>query len=210
MAEQMYSTNGRSLKALALLSLGLKNDDGSPVFNTSILPWSAALRPSALKMTAKELRREILRRCVAAGNVLHAPRPNQWPVPKSTEWLESNPIVDDNEVAFIRATISHRITVAKRMVIHMADPQVVNNQLITDTIFREIARHRNAPPNESNQLALPYSAEDCCYLTQHIRPADSSCDICLCQTLAEQVVQHLILQCKNCAALPMQSQGQQP
>ena len=116
MAEQMYSTNGRSLKALALLSLGLKNDDGSPVFNTSILPWSAALRPSALKMTAKELRREILRRCVAAGNVLHAPRPNQWPVPKSTEWLESNPIVDDNEVAFIRATISHRIIVAERIV----------------------------------------------------------------------------------------------
>ena len=116
LAEQMYSENGRSLKALALLSLGLKNDDDSPVFNTSILPWSAAVRPTALKMTAKELRKEIIRRCVAAENVLHAPRPNQWPVPKATEWLEKNPIVNEHEVAFIRATISHRITVAERIV----------------------------------------------------------------------------------------------
>ena len=116
MAEQMYVTNGRSLKALALLSLGLKNDDDSPVFNTLVLPWSAALRPSALKMSAKELRAEVLRRCVAAENVLHAPRPNQWTVPKATQWLEANPIVHDDEVAFIRATISHRIAVAERIV----------------------------------------------------------------------------------------------
>ena len=48
-SELMYVSQGRSLKALALLSLGLKNDDGTPTFNQSVLPWSAAVRPSALR-----------------------------------------------------------------------------------------------------------------------------------------------------------------
>ena len=53
LSEIMYASHGRSLKALAVLSLGLKNNDGSPTFDPSVLPWSAALRPSAL-IYAKE------------------------------------------------------------------------------------------------------------------------------------------------------------
>ena len=116
-SELMYVSQGRTLKALALLSLGLKNDDGSATFNPSVLPWSAALRPSALKLTAKELRGEVARRSVAAGNVLNAPRPTQWPVGKATEWLVANPIVAEDDVQFIRQTIAHRIQVAERAAI---------------------------------------------------------------------------------------------
>ena len=112
-AELFYVNEGnRSLKSLAILSLGLTSDDGSPLFNPSILPWSAALRPSALKKTADDLRNEVKRRCVA-GNVPNAPRPKQWTVAKSTDWLEKNPIVADNEVAYIKTIIAHRITVAQ-------------------------------------------------------------------------------------------------
>ena len=110
----MYVSEGRSLNALAILSLGLKDDDGSPTFNPSVLPWSAALRPTALKMTAKDLRAEVTRRNVAIENVLTAPRPGKWTVAKATEWLVANPIVAEAEVAFIRATIAHRISVAER------------------------------------------------------------------------------------------------
>jgi hypothetical protein len=117
LAEQRYAAEGRTLKALAVLSLGLKNDDGTPTFDPLVLPWSAALRPTTLKMTAKELRAEIVRRTVAAENVLNAPRPNQWPVAKATEWLVANPIVAEDEVKFIRATISHRIAVAERALV---------------------------------------------------------------------------------------------
>ena len=97
----MYVSEGRSLNALAILSLGLKDDDGSPTFNPSVLPWSAALRPTALKMTAKDLRAEVTRRNVAIENVLTAPRPGKWTVAKATEWLVANPIVAEAEVAFI-------------------------------------------------------------------------------------------------------------
>ena len=119
-AEQMYIEQGRSLKALALLSLGLKNDDDTPTFDLAVLPWSAA-KPKTLKMGAKELRDEVMRRNVTAENVLHAPRPAQWPVKKATDWLVSNPIVAEDEVAFIRATISHRISVADRAALQAPD-----------------------------------------------------------------------------------------
>ena len=114
LSELMYEAENRSLKALALLSLGLLNDDGSPTFNPAVLPWSAALRPTTLKMTANELRNEVIRRTAAAENVLNAPRPKQWTVARSTDWLINNPIVAVDEVAFIQATIAHRIVVAER------------------------------------------------------------------------------------------------
>ena len=100
------------MKSLAILSLGITNDDGSPLFNPSILPWSAALHPSALKMTANDLRNEVKRRCVAE-NVPNAPRPNQWTVANCTDWLEKNSIVANDEIACIKNSIAHRITVAQ-------------------------------------------------------------------------------------------------
>lgn len=121
LAEQQYAAEGRTLKALAVLSLGLKNNDGMPTFDPSVLPWSAALKASSLKMTAKELRAEINRRSIAAEN---GPRPNQWSVPKATEWLMANPIVAVADVAFIRATIAHRISVAERS--NIAQPGAIS------------------------------------------------------------------------------------
>ena len=112
-SESMFVDKGRSLKALALLSLGLKRDDGSYVFNPSVLPWSAATRKTAIKMTAGELREEVLRRSVAAGNKKH-PRPSQWTVTTAMNWLNENPIKNAEEVDFIMSTVSRRIEIAQR------------------------------------------------------------------------------------------------
>jgi hypothetical protein len=106
-AEIFYVAENRSLKALAILSLGLLNNDGTQTFNQSVLPWSAALRPTVLKMNANDLSGEVTRRN-------DAPRPGQWTVGKATEWLLNNPIVAPDEVAFIRVTIAHRISVVER------------------------------------------------------------------------------------------------
>ena len=156
LSEIMYASHGHSLKALAVLSLGLKNNDGSPTFDPSVLPWSAALRPSALKMTAKDLRDEVKRRSEAAGDdALTAPRPKQWTVGKATEWLETNPIVADDEVAFIRHTIQHRINVAE-----------LSN---CSDVFR-----RNAPPHGQDQEELLLRHYNCYFYHQHIHENCSS------------------------------------
>ena len=79
-SELMYESKNCSLKALALLSFGLLNDDGSQTFNPVVLPWSAALWSTTLKMTANELRNKVVRRTAAAENDLNAHHPKQWTV----------------------------------------------------------------------------------------------------------------------------------
>jgi hypothetical protein len=77
LSKQRFVAKNRSLKALEILSSGLLNDDGSPTFNLAVLPWSADLWPTSLKITAKDLRVEVIRRNMATKNVLNAPRPGQ-------------------------------------------------------------------------------------------------------------------------------------
>ena len=56
-------------------------------------------------MTAAELKEEVVRRSVAAGNNKH-PCLNQWTVTTAMNWLNENPIKNDQEVAFIKSNIS--------------------------------------------------------------------------------------------------------
>jgi hypothetical protein len=57
-------------------------------------------------MTAVELKEEVVRRSVADGNNKH-PCPNQWTtVTTAMNWLNENPIKNDQEVAFIKSNIS--------------------------------------------------------------------------------------------------------
>ena len=113
-AETFYEGNGNSLKALAILCQGLTDKDGQPLVNPSALPWSAAERPSAIKLTAGDLRKEVERRTIASGNILAGPRPKAWTIPRLSKWLDDNPISDVAEVAFIKSTIAERVHVAKR------------------------------------------------------------------------------------------------
>ena len=89
------------LEVSAILSLGLLNDDDSPMFDLPVLPWSADQCPTALKMTAKELHAEVTWHSIAAENVLHAPRPSQWTVARATDRLINNPIIARDKVVFI-------------------------------------------------------------------------------------------------------------
>ena len=114
LAEQRYAAEGCTLKALGLLSLGLKNGNGMPTFDPSVLPWSAALKATSLKMTSKELRAKVIRHSTAKENVLNAPCQSQWPVARATKWLQANPIAATADVAFIQATIAHQLAVTER------------------------------------------------------------------------------------------------
>ena len=112
-SELCYAAQGCSLKALAVLSLGLFDADGSPTFNPSKLSWSAALKQSTLKMIAKELHAKVVCHVIATKNVLSVPHPAALTVLRATEWLVANLITAEAEVAFLRGTISHCIAVAE-------------------------------------------------------------------------------------------------
>ena len=63
-SEMMYVVTSHKLnKVLAILTIGLINNDVSTLFNPSVLSCSTALWPSALKLTAKDLKAEIERHC---------------------------------------------------------------------------------------------------------------------------------------------------
>ena len=117
-------------------------------------------------MTAKELHSEVIHHCVVAENILSAPHPAAWPVLKATEWLVTNPITSVDDVAFIRATIAHRVAVAERCLMGQpgaasSDPSLVskgNNwsgkyvhlqliHVIVDDVDIKVAyiRHHHAP-----------------------------------------------------------------
>ncbi len=67
LAEKFYISHGRSLKALAILSLGLLNEDGDPIFDVKALPWSSAEKVSNIKPTASDMKEEVERRASVAG-----------------------------------------------------------------------------------------------------------------------------------------------
>jgi hypothetical protein len=78
-SELIYIANGRSLKALAILCEGLCDDDGDPLVDLSILPWSSARKSSDVKPSANELRTEMLCRFkIESGDNSLTPRPNKW------------------------------------------------------------------------------------------------------------------------------------
>ena len=121
-AEIFYQGNGNSLKALAILCQGLTDIEGAAIVNPATLPWSAAERPSAIKLSASDLRKEVERRTIVSGNILTGPRPKAWTIPRLSKWLEDNPITDVAEVAFIKATIAERVTVAERAAAEASAP----------------------------------------------------------------------------------------
>jgi hypothetical protein len=113
-SELFYIANGRSLKALAILCEGLRDDDGDPLVDLSILPWSSARKSSDVKPTANELRAEILRRFnIESGENSPTPRPNKWTTSRAREWLSQHPITGEDDIIFIKRIIAERTNSAE-------------------------------------------------------------------------------------------------
>ncbi len=90
LAEKFYISRGRSLKALAILSLGLLNEDGDPIFDVKALPWSSAEKVSNIKPTASDMKEEVEQRASVTG-IDPMPRPKAWTLQRLTDWLTVHP-----------------------------------------------------------------------------------------------------------------------
>ena len=57
--EKFYISRGRLLKALSILSLGLVNENGHPIYDTKALPWSSVEKVSNIKTTSADMKEEV-------------------------------------------------------------------------------------------------------------------------------------------------------
>ena len=112
LAKKFYISRGRSLKALAILSLGLLNEDGDPIFDVKALPWSSAEKVSNIKPTASDMKEEVERRASVAG-IDPMPRPKAWTLQRLTDWLTAHPLVREDDVSFVLSTVAARSAAAK-------------------------------------------------------------------------------------------------
>ena len=102
--ECCYREHNHTLKSLAILSRGIRDSNGCPIFDFDASPWKG-LKTTAFKSKAPDYRLEIERRCQVL-NITPAPRPMAWPMKKLIQWLDENPITELDDINFIRSTIN--------------------------------------------------------------------------------------------------------
>ena len=100
------------MKALTILSLGLLNEDGDPIFDVKALPWSSAEKVSNIKPTASDMKEEVERRASVAG-IDPMPRPKAWTLQRLTDWLTAHPLVHEDDVSFVLSTVASRSVAAE-------------------------------------------------------------------------------------------------
>jgi len=111
-AEKFYISRGRSLKALAILSLGLVNKDGDPIFDAKTLPWSSAEKVSSIKPSAADMKEEVEQGASVDG-IDPMPCPKAWTLQCLNDWLTAHPLVWEDDVSFVMSTIAARTTAAE-------------------------------------------------------------------------------------------------
>jgi hypothetical protein len=104
--EAYYRENNQAIKTLFLLCFGIKEEINvsQPLLDLDKNPWNG-LKASSIKPRASDYKSEIERRCLVFG-ISSIPRPNAWSLKKTQDWLNDNPITVEEEVAFLRATVT--------------------------------------------------------------------------------------------------------
>jgi hypothetical protein len=114
-AELRYRNKKQSLKTLAALCRGLKDDNDNDLMDIKSYPW-CKLKVSSVKPTAKDYREEIGRRydellqLSSLSNtqlplsLATRPRPKAWSATKLVGWLDSHPVMDSESEDYIYLT----------------------------------------------------------------------------------------------------------
>ena len=105
LSNQIYVDSGNDKKVLYLLCIGLTDNSGTtPLFSFEQEPWSRLPR-SSLRPRNIDFVREIARRA-SLYDVNPQPRPSNWTRIQINEWLERNPIREDNDIVFLRNEVA--------------------------------------------------------------------------------------------------------
>ena len=104
-AEQHFVSNNQTLKALIALCHGVKNEVGVLLLDMETEPWATVA--SSLRAKGSDYRSEISRRWANnnPGKIRGMPRPKNWSNAAMLSWLEANPIIDANEIAYLESKV---------------------------------------------------------------------------------------------------------
>ena len=114
-AENFYNNEGCCLKVLVCMCYGLRDDSDNLLLDLEAEPWKsfpiAQIRPNK-DMLIKEVTRRWSQSNKDKTNTKIGPRPKQWTLVKIRDWLEVNPIVDPNDVTFLKDVVRTRREIA--------------------------------------------------------------------------------------------------
>ena len=103
-AEHAYRVSGDAKTMLAVLSIGLKNDDESMLMDVSISPWCDIKPRFEVKPTTKHLITEIQHHAIKSG-ITPLPRCSNWKMDKAMQWLLDHPLKNEIDVAFVKSEV---------------------------------------------------------------------------------------------------------
>ena len=118
-AESVFISKNSSLKALALLSAGLKNDDGTDLIDLEGEPWKSlpvtTIRPQRADYAEEISRRYESENLLVTANITRAPKPKQWDKTRMLLWLNDHPVSHPADVRFLQETVQDRKQAAERV-----------------------------------------------------------------------------------------------
>jgi hypothetical protein len=118
-AESVFVSINSSLKALAVLSAGLKNADGADLIELEGDPWKSlpvrTIRPQRENYGEEISRRYESENLLVTANMSRAPKPKQWDKNRMLTWLGDHPISHPTDVQFIQDTVQDRKESAERV-----------------------------------------------------------------------------------------------
>ena len=115
-AQRAYLENNNSKKQLFLMCFGLTDDNegGTPMLDLDAEPWNA-IKKRDIKPTRMEYAEEIIRRITlmftAGDRVRHQHKPANWSLAKCMEWLQLHPIMDQQDISFLKNEVCRVKTV---------------------------------------------------------------------------------------------------
>jgi hypothetical protein len=117
-AEHFYTEKSQSLKALVVMCRGLLDVDDQPLFDIAVEPW-CSVKAAVVKPNSREYKEEIERRLAISvsysGNnhPRSKPRPKQWTMQKVLEWLDNNPVTNEEDVTFLTQKVTEHKTIVE-------------------------------------------------------------------------------------------------
>jgi hypothetical protein len=108
----VFLSKNSSLSSLIVLSVGLKNDDGTNLVDLEIDPWKNLpvnnTKPQKEDYVDKICQRYVAENLRVTTNMKREPKPKQWDRNKMHTWLQDHPTTNPVDVQFIKTTMKSR------------------------------------------------------------------------------------------------------